>query len=198
VTLKTRAARGARRKVFRAAPAASHGRQLGRAAATNTSANATDWPSAPPAPRSRKVAVAPAQTSHDFGLTHWNAAAPAKPTGRPAGPELPTGALAIFHASQTRKAAPSHFTVASTTGWSRMTLPRPKATRNIITPMPSATPSRQGSPRRMPTWAPVVVSSALLGPGVPAATTEKTKNAAACSGVIVALHSRRLEPCPRG
>ena len=67
-----------------------------------------------------------------------------------------------------------------------MTLPSPKATMNIISPMPTATPSRQGSPRSTPTVAPVAVSSVLLGPGVPAAATEKRKKATACSSVICA------------
>ena len=54
---------------------------------------------------------------------------------------------------------------------------------NIITAMPRATPNRHGRPRNMPTWAPVAVSSTLLGPGVPAAATEKAKKARACSHV---------------
>jgi len=48
------------------------------------------------------------------------------------------------------------------------------------------TPNRQGRPRRTPTFTPVAVSSALLGPGVPAAATEKRKKAIACSSVICA------------
>ena len=47
-----------------------------------------------------------------------------------------------------------------------------------------AQPDMAGKPRSTPTFAPVAVSNALLGPGVPAATTAKTKRARACSGVI--------------
>ena len=72
------------------------------------------------------------------------------------------------------------------TGLSRITLPSPKATRNIITAMPRATPSKQGRPRSTPTCAPVAVRSTLLGPGVPAAATEKRRKARACSRVISA------------
>jgi hypothetical protein len=64
-------------------------------------------------------------------------------------------------------------------------LPSPNATRNIITPMPTLTPSRQGTPRSTPTLAPVAVSRRLLGPGVPAATTAKRRNAIACSDVMM-------------
>src|SRR3984893_10745905 len=51
--------------------------------------------------------------------------------------------------------------------------------------MPMVTPSRQGSPRSMPTLAPVAVSRRLLGPGVPAAAIAKRRNATACSGVMM-------------
>jgi hypothetical protein len=67
---------------------------------------------------------------------------------------------------------------------SRMIRPSPKATTNISTPMPAATPTSAGRPRTTPTFAPVAVSTALLGPGVPATTIEKPRNARVCSGVI--------------
>src|SRR5262245_49372406 len=92
--------------------------------------------------------------------------------------------VAIFHASQSRKAAPPQWSSPRTIGCPSTTLPRPSGTRNIIRPMPVATPSRQGSPRRTPALAPAVVSITLLGPGVTAATTAKRRNALACSGVV--------------
>src|SRR5262249_48006825 len=58
--------------------------------------------------------------------------------------------------------------------------------------MPRATPSRHGSPRRIPTPAPVAVSSRLLGPGVPAAATAKRRNATTCSGVMMEPMADRL------
>jgi AraC-like DNA-binding protein len=70
-----------------------------------------------------------------------------------------------------------------TRGLLRITLPSPKAAMNIITAMPRATPRRQGIPRSTPTCAPVAVRSTLLGPGVPAAATEKTRKARAWSRV---------------
>src|SRR5579859_193949 len=147
-------------------------------------ANAADWPRALPDPRSRKVAAALAQTSHDFGLIHWKAAAPTNPMGWAPLAALGPPEVAIFQASQHRTTAPHHLTPVRTTGLSRSTLPRPKATTNIISPIPAATPSSAGRPRTTPAFAPVAVSRALLGPGVPAATTEKTKKATACSMVI--------------
>ena len=69
-------------------------------------------------------------------------------------------------------------------GAPRITLPRPKATTNIITAMPRPTPRRHPRPRRTPTCAPVAISKTLLGPGVPAAATEKRKNATAWSRVM--------------
>ncbi len=152
----------------------------------NVRPKAADWASALLAPSARKVAAALAHTSHDFGLIHWKAAAPRKPTGGPpaVAPERP--AVAIFQASQHSTAAPHHLTPSRTTGLWRITLPRPNATTNIISPMPRETPSRQGRPRSTPTFAPVAVSSALLGPGVPAAATENRTNATVCSLVICA------------
>ena len=66
-------------------------------------------------------------------------------------------------------------------------LPRPNATTNIITPMPMLTPSRHGSPRTTPTVAPVSVSRRLLGPGVPAAATAKSRNPTTCSDVMMRM-----------
>ncbi len=94
-------------------------------------------------------------------------------------------AVAIFQASHSRKAAPIQLSARNTVGLARTTLPSPNATTNIITPMPTATPIRQGSPRSTPTLAPVAVSRRLLGPGVPAAATAKSRNATACSGVMM-------------
>jgi hypothetical protein len=68
--LKMRRARSEQRKRCKTAPKASQGKQLGRDASTKTSPKVADWPRALPAPASRKVAVALAQTSHDFGLIH--------------------------------------------------------------------------------------------------------------------------------
>src|SRR5262249_56097090 len=99
--------------------------------------------------------------------------APAAPPAPPAGPTP--------KASHNSTAAPAHLIPRSTSGLPRMTLPRPKATTNIMRAIPSATPNRHGRPRSTPTWAPVAVSSTLLGPGVPAAATENSKKAMACS-----------------
>src|SRR5438105_16922 len=49
--------------------------------------------------------------------------------------------------------------------------------------MPHATPATPGRPRTTPTLAPTAVSSVLLGPGVPATTTENARKARVCSGV---------------
>ena len=57
-------------------------------------------------------------------------------------------------------------------------------TTNIMDDIPSPTPRRQGSPRRRPRVAPVVVSSALLGPGVAAIATEKARKASGRSSVM--------------
>jgi hypothetical protein len=87
--------------------------------------------------------------------------------------------VAIFHESQSRTAAPLQWSARSTPGRPTTRLPSPSGTRNIMTPMPVVTPSRHGRPRRIPTCAPVAVSMMLLGPGVTAATTAKTRNAKA-------------------
>lgn len=55
--------------------------------------------------------------------------------------------------------------------------------------MPVVTPKRHGSPRRMPAFAPAVVTITLLGPGVTAATTAKIRKATACSVVMAHLHA---------
>ncbi len=59
-----------------------------------------------------------------------------------------------------------------------------------MSPMPTMTPSRHGSPRRTPAFAPAAVSMTLLGPGVTAATTAKSRNATACS--VVMSHLRAI------
>lgn len=56
-----------------------------------------------------------------------------------------------------------------------------------MSPMPVVTPSKQGSPRSTPTFAPAAVSMTLLGPGVTAATTAKRRKAVACSVVVLYL-----------
>ena len=56
--LSMRRARGVRRKRWSAAPNASQGRQLGKATRENRTAKMTAWARAPPARRSRKVAMA--------------------------------------------------------------------------------------------------------------------------------------------
>src|SRR5262249_31581937 len=120
-----------------------------------------------------------------------------KPTGffpaaASAGPEV-----AIFQLSHRRKAATIQLAALSTPGWLNTTRPRPKATTNIIAPMPRPTPSRHGSPRRTPTPAPVAVRRRLLGPGVPAAATAKSRNATTCSGVMMDPMADR-PPTPGG
>src|SRR5216684_2131180 len=106
-----------------------------------------------------------------------------KPTGfLPAAASL-RPAVAIFQASHSKKAAPIQLSARSTVGLARTTLPSPNATTNIITPMPTVTPRRQGSPRSTPTSAPVAVSRTLLGPGVPAAATAKRRKATASAGL---------------
>src|SRR2546421_7477024 len=96
--------------------------------------------------------------------------------------------IAIFHDSQDRTAAPPQLRALSSRACLRTRLPRPSGTRNIMSPMPVATPKRQGSPFRTPACAPAAVSMMLLGPGVRAATTAKSRKAATCSVVIHDLH----------
>ena len=100
-----------------------------------------------------------------------------KPTGFAAAAGPPPRDVAIFQASQHRTAAPHHLRAFITAGLSRMTRPSPNATPNIMSPIPTVTPRRHGRPRTTPTLAPVAVRIALLGPGVPAAATEKATNA---------------------
>src|SRR3954452_14333728 len=102
-------------------------------------------------------------------------------------------AVAIFHDSQRRKPMPHHLRPCNMRGLSRTRLPNPKATRNIITPIPMATPARQGSPRTTPTLAPVDVRIRLLGPGVMAATIANRRKAIACSAVIATAPPRNVE-----
>src|SRR6188474_3895087 len=99
--------------------------------------------------------------------------------------------VAIFHDSQSRKAAPPQWRVLSTRGFLRTRLPSPRGTRNIMSPMPVVTPNRHGSPFRTPAFAPAAVSMILLGPGVIAATTANRKNATTCSVVVLYLHESR-------
>src|SRR5262249_60575620 len=102
----------------------------------------------------RRGGAARAPTSQDLGLTHWKAAAPASPTGWPVAPGLERRAVATFHATQQRTAAPPHLTAVTMAGGPRITLPSPKATRNIIDAIPRPTPPRHRGPPRTPTRAP--------------------------------------------
>src|SRR4030095_8200400 len=67
-----------------------------------------------------------------------------------------------------------------------------------MSPIPVATPRRQGSPRSTPALAPAAVSMMLLGPGVTAATTAKRRNAAPCSVVVLLPPSMRLHEARSG
>src|SRR5260370_10901423 len=96
--LKMRIVRSVRRTRCMMAPKASQGRQLGTDATMNVRPKATDCASALPARWSRNAADALAHTSHAFGLTHWNAAAPAKPIGFPRAAAPPWPDVAIFQA----------------------------------------------------------------------------------------------------
>src|SRR5580765_5738916 len=104
--------------------------------------------------------------------------------------------VAIFHESQRRKTAPPQLSAFSATGYRSTTLPSPSGTRNIMRPMPLATPRRHGSPCRRPTFAPAAVSMMLLGPGVTAATTAKRRNATTCSVVVLYLLCAPRRPDP--
>src|SRR5215510_8299416 len=110
-------------------------------------------------------------------------------------PTYPTGCLpgiasmgledvAIFHDSQSSTVAPPQLRDWRRRGYLRTRLPRPSGTRNIMRPMPVATPRRQGSPFQTPECAPAAVSMMLLGPGVMAATTAKRRKAATCSLIV--------------
>jgi hypothetical protein len=90
-------------------------------------------------------------------------------------------AVAIFHANQSSTPLPPHLSPAIMRGLRSTRLPSPTATRNNSSPIPRTCPTSAGSPRRIPTAAPVDVSSRLLGPGVMAATTAKSKKAMACA-----------------
>src|SRR5579863_1420162 len=60
---------------------------------------------------------------------------------------------------------------------------------NSIAPIPVAWPSRLVRPRRTPARAPMAVSSALLGPGVPATTAANVTNAITRAGsAMTATH----------
>src|SRR5262245_32888765 len=102
--------------------------------------------------------------------------------------------VAIFHDSQSRNAAPPQLSPLSRSGCWRTRLPSPSGTRNIMTAMPVVTPSRHGSPLRMPPCAPAAVSMMLLGPGVTAATTAKRRKATTCSVVVYCLQKSARSP----
>src|SRR5262245_8847979 len=178
------------RTCWAAAPNASHMKQLGTAASRKRPPREAACKAGLPASTLRKVDAALALTSHDFGLTHWKTRAPRYPTGCFAGvASMRREDVAIFHDSQSRTAAPPQLRALSSRGYSRTRLPRPSGTRNIMRPMPVATPKRQGSPPRTPECAPAAGSMMLLGPGVTAATTAKRRKAAICSVVIPDLHA---------
>src|SRR5262245_27416375 len=105
--------------------------------------------------------------------------------------------VAIFHDSQSRKAAPPQWSASRAGRCVKMRLPNPSGTRNIMAAMPVVTPRRQGTPRRTPTLAPAVVSMMLLGPGVMAATTAKRRKGTACSFVVRYLHRVERPARPR-
>src|SRR6516225_11818631 len=180
VILKILMLRRLPRMRWTAAPNANHRKQLGNAARTNSPPREAACMTALPASALRKVPAAAALTSQAFGLTHWKAAAPRNPTGFRSGREsMPPDEVAIFHDSQSKKAAPLPLSVQSRNGCWRMRLPSPNGTINIMRPMPVITPSRLGRPRRIPPCAPTAVSIVLLGPGVTAATMAKRRNATA-------------------
>jgi hypothetical protein len=66
-----------------------------------------------------------------------------------------------------------------------------------MSPIPPTTPARQGRPRSNPTLAPVEVKMKLLGPGVIAATTAKSKKLITWLAVIAEIppHFGTLEVC---
>src|SRR5262245_33315555 len=140
----------------------------------------------------RNVPAALALTSHDFGLIHWNAAAPPYPTGLPPVSDSSRRELAIFHESHSSTAAPPQWSALSTPALLSTRLPSPSGTRNIMAPIPVTTPRRHGSPRSTPAFAPAAVSMILLGPGVIAATTAKRRNATARSVVVLYLQGYAL------
>src|SRR5579864_7231601 len=82
IKLNVRWARAERSRRWRAAPKASQRKQLGRATATKSAARVAACTAGLAAEAELKKAAALALASHDLGLSHWNAAAPAKPTGR--------------------------------------------------------------------------------------------------------------------
>src|SRR5262245_64228386 len=177
------------RRCWTLAPNASHTKPLGNAARTKSAPSDPACPIGLPAWLLRKVPAALALTSHDFGLTHWNTAAPTYPTGSlPRSASMRLRDVAIFHDSQSRTAAPPQLRPFTRNGCSRTRLPRPSGTRNIMRPMPVETPRRQGSPLLTPACAPAAVSMMLLGPGVTAATSAKRKNAVTCSVDMRSLH----------
>jgi hypothetical protein len=66
------------------------------------------WARTPPAPRSRKVAMAATPTSHPLGLAHWKAAMPRNPAGAFVASSACL-AVPIRQAIQQSIAAPPHF-----------------------------------------------------------------------------------------
>src|SRR5919197_5672702 len=79
--LKIRTRRGLPSTRWTVAPNASHTKQLGSAARTNSPPSDAACTIGLPASALRNVLAALALTSQDFGLIHWNSAAPRKPTG---------------------------------------------------------------------------------------------------------------------
>src|SRR5262245_56265427 len=119
------------------------------------------------------------ETSQPLGLIHWNAAAPKKPTVFAALASEMRPALAIFHASHSRNAAPTQFNALRSIGCATTTWPSPRALQKSNVAIPAEAPSTQGRPRHHPAADALATIMVLLGPGVMAATNAKTRNAAA-------------------
>ena len=88
--------------------------------------------------------------SHAFGLTHWNAAAPKKPSTRRRPPSPGGGALPICQASQTSQTAPTQRNSGSSSGQWTNAEPRPAQTSASMSEKPKTMPSMCGSVARMP------------------------------------------------
>src|SRR5215207_6761960 len=165
-------------------PKASQRRPLGRAARLKRKPNAADGERAPAAPAWGKVRPALHLPHQALGLAHCSAAACQNPTTGAPWAASSWRDVAICQDNQSRKAMPNHLTAVSSTALPRTRLPNPAPAAKTILPMPSEAPKRQGRPRITPTAAPVEVRMMLLGPGVTAATTAKSRKARSWSGVI--------------
>ena len=79
-----------------AAPKPSQTSVQGAPTAVKIDASSAAWRTAGAPSACRKLPAAPAQISHAFGLTHWNAAASKNPTDRRRAAVAPRPAVAIF------------------------------------------------------------------------------------------------------